>query len=59
MDELKKRTSEKYLGKKILLKSDSDEYNSLDQKDKECLKHLLKAGVYLDADSVITNKKNF
>ena len=48
MDELKKRTSEKYLGKKILLKSDSEEYNSLDQKDKECLKHLLKAGVYLE-----------
>ena len=48
MEELKKRTSEKYLGKKILLKSDSKEYNSLDQNDKECLKHLLKAGVYLE-----------
>ena len=30
IDELKKRTSEKYLGKKILLKSDSEEYNSLE-----------------------------
>ncbi len=48
IEELKKRTSEKYLGKKILLKSDSNEYNSLDQNDKECLKHLLKAGVYLE-----------
>ena len=48
LKELKKRTSEKYLGKKILLKSNSEEYNSLHQNDKECLKHLLKAGVYLE-----------
>ena len=48
MEELQKRTSDEFLGKKILLKSDSEEYNDLDSKDKICLKHLLKAGVYLE-----------
>ena len=48
MDELRKRTSKEFLGTKVLLKSDAEEYKSLDPKDKEALQHLLKAGLYLE-----------
>lgn len=48
MDELKKRTDPKYLGTIKLLESDSPEYAALDEKDKEALKHIVKAATYLE-----------
>ena len=48
MEELKKRTDPKYLGTIKLLESDSPEYAALDQKDKEALKHIVKAATYLE-----------
>ena len=48
MDELKKRTDPKYLGTIKLLESESPEYAALDEKDKEALKHIVKAATYLE-----------
>ena len=48
LEELKKRTSKEYLGTKTLLKADAVEYTSLNKSDQEALKHLLKAGLYLE-----------
>ena len=46
--ELEKRTSKEYINTKILLKSDSPEYLSLEEGDKKALKHLVKAGAILE-----------
>ena len=43
LDELKKRTSPKYLGTKSLLKVGAPEYEMLEEGDKEALKHLVRA----------------
>ena len=48
MEELQKRTDPKYLGVIKLLKVDSPEYAALDDKDKEALKHIVKAATYLE-----------
>lgn len=46
LEELEKRTHKDYLVKRVMLKEDADEYNSLNEKDKEALKHLVKAAQY-------------
>jgi len=46
--ELEKRTSKEYLNTKVLLKPDAPEYLSLDEGDKQALKHLVKAGAILE-----------
>ena len=48
LPELEKRTSNEYLVRKVLLKSDSPEYLSLSKGDKEALKYLVKAGEILE-----------
>ena len=48
LPELEKRTSNEYLVRKVLLKSDSPEYLSLSKGDKEALKYLVKAGKILE-----------
>ena len=46
IEELEKRTHKDYLIKKEMLKTDSPEYNSLEEGDKKALKHLVKASNY-------------
>ena len=48
LEELRKRTNPEFLGTKTLLKPDAPEYTSLAEGDKEALKHLVKAGSYLE-----------
>ena len=48
MEELEKRTDPKYLSTIHLLKTNAPEYNSLAQGDKDALKHLVKAAMYLE-----------
>ena len=48
MEELEKRTNPEFITTKILLKSDSPEYLSLQEGDKEALKYLVKAGAILE-----------
>ena len=48
MEELTKRTSESYLGKISLLKSNATEYKELEEGDKKALAHLLKAAMILE-----------
>ena len=48
MEELTKRTSESYLGKISLLKSNATEYEQLQEGDKKALVHLLKAAMILE-----------
>ena len=48
MEELTKRTSESYLGKFSLLKSNATEYEQLQEGDKKALVHLLKAALILE-----------
>ena len=48
MEELTKRTSESYLGKISLLKSNATEYEQLQEGDKKALVHLLKAALILE-----------
>ena len=48
MDELEKRTNKEFLNSKILLKPDAPEYLSLEEGDKQALKHLVKAGAILE-----------
>jgi len=48
MEELEKRTSEKYLDTIVLLKEDSPEYAALEEGDKKALIHLVKAGAILE-----------
>jgi len=48
LEDLEKRTDPKYLGVKSLLKKDAPEYENLDEKDKKCLHHLVKAATYLE-----------
>ena len=48
LDELKKRTSKKYLTTKVLLKKDAPEYNALKDGDKAALKQLVKAAAILE-----------
>ncbi|MBR4824767.1 MAG: hypothetical protein IKZ86_08200 [Spirochaetaceae bacterium] len=48
LDELKKRTSKKYLTTKVLLKKDAPEYSALKDGDKAALKHLVKAAAVLE-----------
>ena len=48
MEELEKRTSKEYLGTISLLKSNATEYESLNEGDKQALKHLVKAGAILE-----------
>ena len=48
LEELKNRTSKEYLGTKAFLKADGEEYKALKDGDKQALKHLLKAGLYLE-----------
>ncbi|MBO4438815.1 MAG: hypothetical protein J5798_05635 [Spirochaetaceae bacterium] len=48
LDELKKRTSKKYLTTKVLLKKDAPEYSVLKDGDKAALKHLVKAAAVLE-----------
>ncbi len=46
IEELEKRTHKDYLIKKEMLKEDAQEYQNLDDGDKEALKHLVKAANY-------------
>jgi hypothetical protein len=48
MEELEKRTNEKYLGTKVLLQANSTEYANLQDGDKKALAHLVKAGFILE-----------
>ena len=48
LDELKKRTSKKYLTTKVLLKKDAPEFSALKDGDKTALKHLVKAASILE-----------
>ena len=48
IEELEKRTSKEYLGTISLLKSNATEYESLNEGDKQALKHLVKAGAILE-----------
>ena len=48
LTELQRRTDPKYLGTKKLLTVGAPEYEALDDKDKEALKHLIKAATYLE-----------
>ena len=48
LEELKKRTNPKYLGTKTLLTANASEYANLAEGDKIALKHLVKAGLYLE-----------
>ena len=48
MEELEKRTSEKYLDTIVLLKEDSPEYAALEEGEKKALIHLVKAGAILE-----------
>ena len=48
MPELEKRTSKEFINTKVLLKSDSPEYLSLEEGDKQALKYLVKAGSILE-----------
>ena len=48
LEELKNRTSKEYLGTKVFLKADAEEYKVLKDGDKQALKHLLKAGLNLE-----------
>ena len=48
MEELEKRTSKEYLGTISLLKINATEYESLNEGDKQALKHLVKAGAILE-----------
>ena len=48
LEELEKRTSKEYINTKVLLKTDSPEYLSLAEGDKEALKYLVKAGDILE-----------
>ena len=48
LEELKKRTSRTYLTTKELLKKDAFEYTSLQEGDKQSLKHLVKAADILE-----------
>ena len=46
--ELKKRTNPEFLGTKTLLTANAIEYANLEEGDKIALKHLVKAGLYLE-----------
>ena len=46
VEELEKRTHKDYLIRKPMLSEDAQEYNNLEDGDKEALKHLVKAGNY-------------
>ena len=48
IEELEKRISKEYLGTISLLKSNATEYESLNEGDKQALKHLVKAGAILE-----------
>ena len=48
IEELEKRTSKEYLGTISLLKINATEYESLNEGDKQALKHLVKAGAILE-----------
>ena len=48
MTELEKRTNKDYINTKVLLKADAPEYLSLNDGDKQALKHLVKAGAILE-----------
>jgi hypothetical protein len=48
LEELRKRTNPEFLGTKTLLKADATEYTSLEEGDRIALKHLVKAGQYLE-----------
>ena len=48
LEDLKKRTNPEFLGTRTLLKANSTEYASLEEGDKIALKHLVKAGQYLE-----------
>ena len=48
MEELEKRTNKDYLMTKKMLKCDAPEYLSLQEGDKEALKHLVKAAYILE-----------
>lgn len=48
IEELEKRTHKDYLATKKMLKKDAPEYLNLDDKDKEALKHLVKAAYILE-----------
>ena len=48
MTELQRRTDPKYLGTKKLLTVGAPEYENLNDKDKEALKHIVKAATYLE-----------
>ncbi len=47
-DELSKRVNKEYMTTKKMLSSDSEEYKSLDERDKKALKHLVKAAYILE-----------
>lgn len=46
LEELEKRTHKDYLVKRVMLKENAEEYNALDENDKQALKHLVKAAQY-------------
>ena len=47
-DELSKRINKEYMTTKKMLSPDSEEYKSLDERDKKALKHLVKAAYILE-----------
>ncbi len=59
LEELEKRTSKEYLSDKKMLTPDSVEYTELCENDKEALKHLVKAALYIEKiNTRLDNEKN-